>query len=87
MTLEDGKHDFTVSKHINGRDWVVNPELGGLPSRRGDREENSYSTKKTALNKAKGRAQEYADRLDTTMVVASYTASGKKTVHEVSPSY
>ena len=75
--------DFTVSKHINGRDWFAEAQLGT----RFENREWSKTTrnKKKAVKAAKGKAQKLANRIGSVATVEVYTESGKRTVHEVEP--
>lgn len=78
--------DFTVSKHINGRDWHGNVEVTDYAySYYGDWSYTA-STKKKVLKKVRGKAQELANAKNYTVTVDVYTGKGdfQKTL-EITP--
>jgi len=75
--------DFTVSKHVNGRDWFAEAQLGTRFEKRDWAK--TTSTKKKAVKAAKGKAQKLANRIGDDAVVEVFTESGKRSVHRVSP--
>lgn len=79
--------DFTVSKHINGKDWNGNAEMLSLNLEEIRHWQYSARRKKDVLNKTLGKAQEAADKAGRTMTVDVYTGSGRlQDVKEVEPS-
>lgn len=77
--------DITVSKHINGSDWVANAETTGrVPSGW----QVVSSRKKTVKKKAEGKAQQVANRRHRTIKVAFYSGKGKfQRIEKISPTH
>lgn len=78
--------DFTVSKHINGRDWHGNVETASLTYNAIGNWNVTRSTKKAVVKKVRGKAQELANNQNRTVTVDVYSGKGdfQKTL-EITP--
>lgn len=78
--------DFTISKHINGRDWHGNVEVATPAYNALGNWTTTSSTKKTVKKKTLGAAQKAANKTGQRMTVDEYTGKGDlKKKHKVSP--
>lgn len=76
--------DYVVSKHINGRDWNGSTELGSRDPEMGW--QVNRSTKREVMKKVRGRAQQTANDIGSSVEIEVYSGKGElqKTI-EVRP--
>lgn len=78
--------DIVISKHVNGKDWVAETQVGSNAHAATGGWKSKSKTKSTLLDTTLGKAQTIARRTNTTIYIDEYTGKGKlKETHGVKP--